>query len=170
MAFQAKKTMAAKMISFTKRIAGDCKPDVAAQLFYTLVMNDSRLRGAGGTEGGIGTFLVGFVMAVAGGWLLANQVTVTSGFWRFGGYNAFGLSLLPLVIGIGILFFNGRSIPGWLLTIAGATIIVAGILTNLEIYFRPTSLFNTLIMLALLAGGIGLVAKSLRGPAPRSID
>lgn len=129
---------------------------------YTYGMSEARLRGAGGTEGGVGTFLIGFVMAVAGGWLLTNQVTVASGFWRFGGYNTFGLSILPLVIGIAVLFFNGRSVIGWLLSIAGAVIIVAGILTNLAIYFRPTSLFNTVIMLVLLAGGIGLVARSLR--------
>jgi hypothetical protein len=120
------------------------------------------MNGAGGTEGGIGTFLVGFVMAVAGGWLLTNQVTVTSGYWQLWGHNGFGLSLLPLVIGVAFLFFNGRSIVGWLLTIAGAVIIFVGILTNLDIYFRPTSLFNTILMLVLLAGGIGLVARSLR--------
>ena len=33
---------------------------------------------------------------------------------------------------------------------------------NLNIYFRPTSLFNTLVMLVLLVGGLGLVARSLR--------
>ena len=121
-----------------------------------------RLRGAGGTEGGIGTFFLGFIMAVAGGWLLTNQVTVTSGGWNLWGYNAFGLSLLPLIVGIAILFFNGRSMIGWLLSIAGAVIIFVGILTHLDIYFRPTSLFNTLLMLVLLAGGIGLVAKSLK--------
>jgi predicted membrane channel-forming protein YqfA (hemolysin III family) len=125
-------------------------------------MNESRIRGAGGTEGGIGTFLVGFVMAVAGGYLLTNQVTVTSGSWRLWGHNAFGLSLLPFVVGIAFLFFNGKSIIGWLLTIAGAVIIFVGILTNLDIYFQPTSLFNTLLMLVLLLGGVGLVARSLR--------
>jgi hypothetical protein len=119
-------------------------------------------RGAGGTSGGMGLFLFGLGMAIAGGWLLTNQVTVTSNFWHFGGYNAFGLSLIPLILGIGLLFFNGRSIIGWLLTFAGAVIIFVGILTNLDIYFRPTSLFNTLVMLVLLAGGIGLVARSLR--------
>ena len=125
-------------------------------------MSEARLRGAGGTEGGIGTFLIGFVMAVAGAWLLTNQVTVTTGGWRIWGYNGFGLSLIPLVVGVAFLFFDGRSIVGWLLTIAGAVIIFVGILTNLDIYFRPTSLFNTLMMLVLLAGGIGLVARSLR--------
>jgi uncharacterized protein len=33
---------------------------------------------------------------------------------------------------------------------------------NLQIYFQPTSLFNTLVMLVLFAGGIGLLAKSVR--------
>lgn len=125
-------------------------------------MENPETRGAGGTTGGIGMFLFGLGMAIAGGWLLTNQVTVTTGYWHMWGYNGFGLSLIPLILGIGLLFFNGRSPIGWLLTFAGAVIIFVGILTNLDIYFRPTSLFNTLLMLVLFAGGIGLVARSLR--------
>jgi uncharacterized protein len=131
-------------------------------------MTDDRLdqlgttRGAGGTPGGLGTFFLGAAMVVGGGYLLLQQVTVTSGFWTLWGYNAFGLSLLPLLAGIAWLFFDGRSIPAWLLTAAGALIILLGILTHLQIFFRPTSLFNTLVMLGLIAGGVGLVAKSLR--------
>lgn len=124
--------------------------------------NGTRLRGAGGTPGGLGEFLVGFAMAVAGGYLLTQQVTVTSGYWHLWGYNAFGLSLIPLCFGVALLFFNGRSVIGWLLLIGGAVIVLAGILMNLEIYFRSTSLFNTLLMLVLLFGGLGLVARSLR--------
>jgi uncharacterized protein len=120
------------------------------------------MRGAGGTPGGLGAFLAGFAMVVAGGYLLLTRVTVTSGLWQLWGYNAFGLSLLPLLVGIGILFFDGRSLPGWLLTAAGAIIILAGIIANLHVYFRPTSLFDTLLILILLAGGLGLVARSLR--------
>ena len=125
----------------------------------------SEIRGAGGTEGGLGTFFIGFAMAVAGGWLLTNQVTVTTGFWHLWGFNAFGLSLLPFIVGVGFLFFDGKSIAGWVLTIAGAVIIFIGILAHMEIYFRPTTLFNTLLMLVLLLGGIGLIARSLK---PRS--
>lgn len=124
--------------------------------------NGTRFRGAGGTPGGLGEFLVGFAMAVAGGYLLTQQVTVTSGYWHLWGYNAFGLSLIPLLFGVALLFFNGRSVIGWLLLIAGAVIVLAGILMNLEIYFRSTSLFNTLLMLVLLFGGLGLIARSLR--------
>ena len=125
-------------------------------------MSNERIAGAGGTRGGIGLFLFGLGMAVAGAYLLTNQVTVTSGFWHYGGFNAFGLSLVPLILGIGMVFFNGRSSTGWVLTFVGVIIVFAGILTNLEIYFRPTSLFSTIVMLVLLAGGIGLVARSLR--------
>ena len=123
---------------------------------------EARFRGAGGTPGGLGEFLIGLAMAIAGGYLLTQQVTVTSGFWHVWGYNAFGLSLVPFIFGVGLLFFNGRSKIGWLLLFAGSVIILAGILMNLEIYFRSTSLFNTLIMLVLLFGGIGLIARALR--------
>jgi hypothetical protein len=119
-------------------------------------------RGAGGTPGGVGEFLFGLALAVAGAYMLTERVTVTSAYWSLWGHSAFGLSLLPLVIGIGLLFYNGKSIAGWLLTFAGAVIILAGIITNLQIYFQPTSLFSTIVMLVLLAAGIGIVARSLR--------
>ena len=121
------------------------------------------MKGAGGTPGGIGQFFIGLMCAVAGGWLLTNQVQVTSGgFWNLYGYNGFGLSLIPFILGTGLIFFNGKSIMGWLLLAAGVVIVFVGILSNLNIYFRPTSLFNTLLMLALLAGGIGAMAAALR--------
>jgi uncharacterized protein len=119
-------------------------------------------QGAGGTPGGIGEFAIGLVLTAVGGYLILNQVTVTTNFWALWGYNAFGLTLVPLLAGIGWLFFDGRSTVGWLLVILGAAIIFAGIIANLHMYFRPTSLFNTLIMLGLLVGGLGLIARSLR--------
>ena len=122
---------------------------------------ESKFNGAGGTSGGLVEFFIGLGMTVAGAYLLTNQVTVTSSFWSIYGYNAFGLTLVTLIFGIGILFFNGKSIIGWLLLFVGVVIIFAGIVTNLQIYFQPTSLFNTIMMLVLLAGGIGLVARSL---------
>jgi hypothetical protein len=136
-----------------------------------------RIAGAGGTPGGIIDFIIGLLMAVAGAYLLTNQVMVVQqfrpwpGFGWFGGIagsNPFGLSLLPLLIGIAIVFFNGRSILGWLLMAAGSMIILLGILMNVHLYFRPTSLFNTLLMLGFLAGGLGLMAKAVR-PSVRRV-
>jgi hypothetical protein len=120
-------------------------------------------RGAGGTPGGVGPFFVGLAMAVVGGYLLLNQVHVTTSFWSFGRYGGFGLTLLPLLAGVAFLFYDGKSIIGWLLTGVGTAIILASILTHLDIYSRPTTLFNTILMLGLMFGGLGLIARSLRG-------
>jgi multisubunit Na+/H+ antiporter MnhF subunit len=121
-----------------------------------------KIRGAGGTPGGVGQFVFGLGLVIGGGYLFLSRVTVTSGLWTLWGYNAFGMSLIPLFLGIGLLFFDGRSVFGWILTFGGVIIIITGIIANLQIYFNPTSLTNTMIMLGLLAAGIGLVARSLR--------
>ncbi len=125
-------------------------------------MAEHRVSDVGGTPGGLGEFLAGFAMACVGGYLLTNQVTVMGSYWNFYGTNTFGITLIPMLIGVGLLFWNGRSVAGWLLAIGGALFIVAGVLANLHIYFQPTSLFNTIVMLVLLAGGLGMIARSIR--------
>ena len=125
-------------------------------------MDRDRLRSPGGTSGGLGSFLLGLVMAVAGGYLFIDRVTVVSSAWEVFGMSGFSLSLVPLIFGIFFLFFNGRPVLGWLLTVAGGVIIFAGIISHLSFFFRPTSLFATIVMLVLLFGGLGLIARSLR--------
>ena len=131
-------------------------------------MANRALSDVGGTPGGLGEFMIGVVMACVGGYLLSNQVSVVGSYWSFWGGNSFGITLIPLLLGVAMLFFNGRSVFGWLLTVAGALFILAGVLANMHIYFRPTSLFNTLVMLVLLVGGVALVAKSTRAHGARS--
>ena len=125
-------------------------------------MADRSFSDVGGTPGGLGHFLLGFAMACVGAYLLANQVTVGGYYWSFYGGNTFGITLIPMLIGVGLLFWNGRSVIGWLLTAAGALFILAGVIANLHIYFQPTSLFNTIVMLVLLVGGLGMIARSMR--------
>jgi predicted membrane channel-forming protein YqfA (hemolysin III family) len=125
-------------------------------------MDNEKRVGAGGTPGGVGQFFIGLIMAGVGAYLLLSQVQVTTSWWHFWGVSSFGLTLLPLLLGVGILFFNGKSAAGWILAALGSAIILAGILMNMDIYFRQTSLYNTLVMLILLAGGLGLIARSLK--------
>jgi hypothetical protein len=120
------------------------------------------MTGAGGTPGGLPQFFLGLGLAVVGGYFLTQQVTVQSGYWTLGGWNAFGLSLIPFILGVGLLFFDGKSTWGFLLLFAGVLIIAAGILLNLTIYFQPTSLFNTLMMIGMTAAGVGLVLRALK--------
>lgn len=125
-------------------------------------MDVERLRRPGGTSGGLGSFLLGLVMAVAGGYLFIDRVTVVSSPWELFGISGYSLSLVPLIFGIFFLFLDGRSLLGWALTLVGAVIVFAGIISHLTFFFRPTSLFSTVVMLVLLFGGLGLVFRSLR--------
>jgi hypothetical protein len=129
-------------------------------------MENRSLGDVGGTPGGLGAFVVGFIMVCLGGYFLANQVSVVGSYWNFYGASTFGLTLVPMLFGVGLLFWNGRSVFGWLLTVAGALFILAGVIANMHIYFERTSLFNTLVMLILLVGGLGLIARAIR-PHPR---
>jgi hypothetical protein len=131
-----------------------------------------KLQGPGGTPGGAGEFLAGLAMMALGVYLVFDRVTVHTSFWRFygGPGTSFGITLLPLLIGLGLLAFNGRSVIGWVLGLGGVLLILAGVLMNLDIYFRPTSLWQTIAMFGLIAGGFGLFARGLRPHGRRSTD
>ena len=122
------------------------------------------LRDVGGTRGGFGRFVVGLSMAIAGLYLQFRQGDVHGGYWRWGGGDdrSFGLTLLPLLAGVGVLFWNGSSKLGWGLAGGGLLILVIGIIANMRIHLRSMSLFDTLIILVLIAGGLGVIARSLR--------
>jgi uncharacterized protein len=125
-------------------------------------MKEMNMIGAGGTPGGLPQFVIGVALSAVGAYLLTQQVSVQSGFWTIAGHNAFGLSLVPFILGIGMLFFDGRSRAGLVLLFLGVLIIAAGILMNLTIYFERTSLFNTLVMIGMTAAGVGLVLRALK--------
>jgi hypothetical protein len=139
------------------------------------VRTNMDMRNVGGTPGGTKAFLLGLVMLLAGGYLLFDHVQVGGGFWhwgRLGGRStSFGITLIPLLFGVGILFVNGKSFAGRFLVGAGLLVILVGIIANLDIQFHQTSLFNMLVMLVLIVGGIGLIIRSVmpmtREPAKR---
>ncbi|MEZ4403622.1 MAG: hypothetical protein R3B06_26595 [Kofleriaceae bacterium] len=121
-------------------------------------------RDVGGTSGGFGLFVVGLAMTIAGLYLLFRQVDVHGGYWHWGGADdrSFGLTLLPLLVGVGVLFWDGSSKLGWLLAGGGLLILVIGIIANMRIHLRTMSLYDTLVILVLVAGGLGVIARSLR--------
>jgi hypothetical protein len=133
-----------------------------------------KFAGAGGTPGGVGEFFIGLGVAGIGFYLLFNHVYVQTSFGHPSGFgvfgNSFGLTVLPLLFGIGTLFVNGKSILGWALTAGGLLFIAAGILMNMHIYFRATTLFDALVMFGLIAAGFGLIVKSLRPHKVKRVD
>jgi len=120
---------------------------------------------------GLGGLLLGVILAAAGGYLVANQVMVSPNAgvgWARWAPATSGLALVPILVGIGLLCFNAGSRAGRLLTIGGAVLLVASIIASLSLSFRPTSLFDTLVMLVLCTAGAGLMARSVLRPDGQS--
>ncbi|MEM1397746.1 MAG: hypothetical protein AAGH38_09920, partial [Pseudomonadota bacterium] len=128
-----------------------------------------RFRGAGGTDGGVVTFLVGLGMAFAGLYLLLQGIIVQQNF-HFG-RAAFhirnypvptGMLFIPFLLGIGMIFFNSRNWIGWILAIGSIAAMVFGVLASLNIRLVAMTAFDLVLILVLLVGGIGLFLRSLR--------
>ena len=63
-------------------------------------------------------------MMAVGVYMVFDRVTVHMSFWHFfgGPQTSFGMTLLPLLAGIGFLTNNGQSLFGWLLAVSGLMI------------------------------------------------
>lgn len=108
-------------------------------------------------------FYMGILLIIAGLFFLLSKAVVRSGFYNFsiGGLNAStGLIVIPLMIGVIWLVNNPKSIFARILTIAGSLFIVGSIIMSIRITFTTTSLLDYLIMILLIAGGVGLIIKA----------
>ena len=132
-----------------------------------------KIQGAGGTPGGVGSFFTGFLMMCVGFYLLLQSIVVTQSFgWGAGLFNVpvFGWSmpvtsgtiLIPMMAGVGLIFFNGRSLAGWGLAIGSLGALIAGVIMNIHFSMRGMTLFDLLTILVLCMGGTGLFLRSLR--------
>jgi hypothetical protein len=65
-------------------------------------MENRSLSDMGEMLGGLGHFLIGFAMTCIGGYVLSNQVSVVGSYWSLYGGNTFGITLLPMLIGVGV--------------------------------------------------------------------
>ena len=132
------------------------------------------MNGAGGTEGGVGRFFGGLAMLFMGLYLLLQSISVTTGFGMghaLMSYQGFGVTsgmiMIPMVIGVGMLFYDGKNIIAWLLSCGSLMAMVAGVIASIRFRLVGLSAFDLIVMLVLIAGGAGLLLSSLRNlPAP----
>jgi drug/metabolite transporter (DMT)-like permease len=127
------------------------------------------MNGAGGTKGGVGQFLIGFIMMVAGGYLfldavhVVNQFSLGRGLFMMSNFQVTGgMVLVPFVFGIGMIFYNSKNYLGWFLALASMTMLFFGVITSIDFRLRTMSAFELLTILVLFVGGIGLFLNSLK--------
>ena len=133
---------------------------MGAFLFFNQVMVSSVPVGRGlrigqgfGRSWGGGGYGSGFG---GGGW--AGGFGMPQGFG-----DSFGLLLIPLVIGVCLLFAQRNQRWGLCLVLASVAALAAGVLQPLNMRFQSTTLWNVLTMMALIGSGGGLMFRSLRG-------
>ena len=127
------------------------------------------IEGAGGTRGGVGRFFIGLIMMVAGGYLFFDAIRVTHNFhfgyaiYSFGAFRmTTGMTLIPLVFGLGFIFYNSRNPIGWALSVASLVMLGFGVISTIQFRLRSMSAFELIMIFILLMGGIGLFLSSLR--------
>ena len=115
---------------------------------------------------GLVYFIVGMAL-MAGGLFMIFQNTIISTNFTLMDILGFtpptGIIILPLLIGIAALFFNGKSVIGWVLVILGIVTILLGLLMGLRMTFRPVTLYQGILMFGMTAAGAGLFLKAFFG-------
>ncbi len=127
------------------------------------------IKGAGGSKGGVGRFFLGLLMMIVCGYLFFNAIMVTHHFrwgyalYSFGGVSlTTGMTLVPLIFGIGFIFYNSHNPIGWALSVASLAMITFGVISSIQFRMRHMSAFELIMMLVLMIGGVGLFLSSLR--------
>jgi hypothetical protein len=126
-------------------------------------------KGAGGTNGGIGSFFIGVLMFVLGLYLILkniyvyNSFSLSMPFYRWGGFSVTsGIILIPFMIGLGMVFYNYKNWIGWLLFVGSLVLLIAGVITSTQFTLAHMTAFDLIIILVLLVGGLGLLLRSFK--------
>lgn len=111
-------------------------------------------------------FLAGLAMVIAGLFIFSQKVMVNSGFFghgfRIGGfYMSNGLVMIPFIIGVVWMFASGGSLPSKIFTAAGVLIIIITIIMTTNIRLVQMTLYEWVVILVLIFGGAGLLARIL---------
>lgn len=110
-------------------------------------------------------FVAGIVMLVVGLYIFSQKVIVSSGFFggslSIGGFHLnTGLIIVPLIAGI-VWMFVSDAFGAKILTVAGVLIIIVSVIMSTHIHLTTMTLYEWVLILVLIFGGAGFVAKVL---------
>ncbi len=155
-------------------MANSPRQDFERDIEQVRTMHEDLVRGAGGTPGGTWLFFSGLVLAAAGLWFLLSNVHVVTGDFGMlsgafsrgmlgGGMPAMstGIVFAPIFFGLVLLFYDVRMKWGWALFYTGLALIVIEILSRIQ-FFMNMRTSNLLLMLGMIAAGIGMMLRSFR--------
>lgn len=109
-------------------------------------------------------FVGGVIMLVVGLYILSQKVMVSSSYGFFslwGGRFSSGLIMVPLIIGVVWMFASGGSFVSKVFTVLSVILIIAAIVASTRIWLVTITMYEWVLILVLIFGGAGLVAKVL---------
>ena len=111
-------------------------------------------------------FLAGLAMLIAGLFVFSQKVMVTSGFFgygfRIGGIHmGNGLIMVPFIIGVVWMFVTEGNIASKLFTAASILVVILAVIMTTDIRLMHVTLYEWALILVLIFGGAGLVARIL---------
>lgn len=108
----------------------------------------------------------GMALVMLGLFLLFQHVKLTTGYWFWGmsATHGIGLMLIPLIFGIGWIFYNAKSMWGWIITAVSIITMVFTVLATLRLQFDQMSMLGVIMMLLPFAFGFALILQGIGGP------
>lgn len=131
------------------------------------------MKGSGGTDGGVGKFALGFLLAVVAVYFFFDSVRVSTmgAGWITGamhrGHGGFlettsmGIVFVPFFIGVLVLFYDATKRWAWWLMYIGLGVLAIEILSRIRflLNMKTTHLLGMLVM---FAAGVALMLRSYR--------
>lgn len=112
-------------------------------------------------------FFLGLLMFGGGLFMILQNAQVTTS-WGYGYFYHIGswgvpngMIMLPVLIGIVMLFLMEKKLPGWIVTILGIIFILFTIIMSVKITWNTTSAYMFILMFGLVAAGGGLMLRIL---------
>jgi hypothetical protein len=132
-------------------------------------------------QGDFVQFILGGALASGGAYALMNQVFLGSGFrsvprYPYGGYTlplgtpGMGLLMIPLVIGVVLLFLDGYRRLSQVLIWGSAAALLVGVLNSLQMRMTTVTLWQLVVEIIMIAAGAGLMFRSLKGYEDKDQD
>ena len=110
-------------------------------------------------------FWSGLIMMVVGLFFLSQKVTVTNSFWGggmrlMGMYINSGIVMVPFIFSL-IWLFIKTNMASKVALVLSVILILASLIQSTRFYIQYLSLFDWVVMLVLIFGGMAFIAKGL---------
>ena len=120
-------------------------------------------------------FFMGFLLFGGGLYWVFNSFTVSSswghGYWGIGSLRMpMGTMLIPLLVGIGLLFFFEKKSIGGFVCALGVLVILISLITSISFHAVSGTLFTYILMFGMVAAGAALLIKVLFKPNNKKSD